>query len=347
VLLGQTCQIRGDRELARQYLTEAAEADPATAIRAADLALADGNWKSAEGLYEKAAKATGGDAIATYLQGHSLAKAGDAQAGEKQMQVASLTALAPEARLALAMALQERGLKDDAVKQFELVRCTALPDSPPAASAAQFVGNLANGKEPLLAAECWEQLLLHVLNANSNFSEVEGYLTLSHIIHKMRARAAVAAGEADKVAAELDRCDKLLPADVRLIVELVPKLKQAGLTAAADILFERGFAAHERVYEEFPASATYLNNAAWLCARSQRKLDEALALIEKALVLAPEEAAYSDTLAEVQFQRGDREAAVAAAKKATELAPDNKLFATRLKHFQEDELKTLDGIEAD
>ena len=89
----------------------------------------------------------------------------------------------------------------------------------------------------------------------------------------------------------------------------------------------------------------YLNNAAWLCARSQRKLDEALALIQKALALTPEEAAYHDTLAEVHFQRGDREAAVAAAKKCVELAPDNKLFATRLKHFESDELKMLDQVE--
>ena len=29
----------------------------------------------------------------------------------------------------------------------------------------------------------------------------------------------------------------------------------------------------------------------------------------------------------------------------TSPAPDNKMFAKRLKHFQEDELKTLDGIE--
>ena len=63
--------------------------------------------------------------------------------------------------------------------------------------------------------------------------------------------------------------------------------------------------------------------------------------------MAPEEAAYHDTLAEVRFQRGEREAAVAAATRAAELAPANKLFAARLKHFQNDDLKTLDGAEGD
>jgi tetratricopeptide (TPR) repeat protein len=90
-----------------------------------------------------------------------------------------------------------------------------------------------------------------------------------------------------------------------------------------------------------------LNNTAWLCARSQRRLDDALELSQKALALAPSEAAYHDTLAEVQFQRGERAAAVAAAKKALELAPGNVLFIKRLKHFEQDELKTLDGAEGE
>jgi hypothetical protein len=70
-----------------------------------------------------------------------------------------------------------------------------------------------------------------------------------------------------------------------------------------------------------------------------------LSLATRAVEAAPDESAYQDTLAEVHFQRGDRAAAVAAAKKCVEIAPDNKMFAERLKHFQEDELKTLDRME--
>ena len=36
VLIGQTCQIRGDLDLARQYFAEAAEVEPAMGIRAGD-----------------------------------------------------------------------------------------------------------------------------------------------------------------------------------------------------------------------------------------------------------------------------------------------------------------------
>src|SRR5205085_4255137 len=98
----------------------------------------------------------------------------------------------------------------------------------------------------------------------------------------VRAKALLASGKHDELAAELDHCQRLLPGDVRWIVDMVPKLDRAGLTAVAEKLFEQSFAAQQRVCEEFPNSATYFNNAAWICARSQRKLDEALALVEKA-----------------------------------------------------------------
>jgi predicted Zn-dependent protease len=68
---------------------------------------------------------------------------------------------------------------------------------------------------------------------------------------------------------------------------------------------------------------------------------------EKAVALAPDEAAYQDTLAEVHFQRGDRQAAVAAAKKCVAIVPGNPIFAKRLKHFENDELKTLDNMDDD
>jgi tetratricopeptide (TPR) repeat protein len=261
------------------------------------------------------------------------------------MRLAELLALSPESRMLLATGLQERGLKDQAAAQLELVRRTASPDSSLIASASQQVGNLVNGKEPLRAADCWLDLLLHVLNANSGFVEVEGYLTLPHVIHKVRAKAHLAAGKPDDMLTELARCEKLLPGDVRLIVEFIPKLDQAGHKDAADLLFEQAFAVHKQVCDEFPTSATYFNNAAWLGARSQRKLEEAQTLVQKAIDLAPTEAAYQDTLAEVQFQLGNREAAVAASQKAAELSPGNKLFEKRLKHFQEGELRTLDGTE--
>jgi tetratricopeptide (TPR) repeat protein len=214
-------------------------------------------------------------------------------------------------------------------------------------SAVQQSAILTSAAQPLHAADCWRQFLLHVVGTRTDFSEAEGYLNLPHLVHRLRARAFLKAGQPEQARGELEAAERSLPGDVRLIVEFVPKLDRAGQTEAADKMFEQSFAEHRRVCRDFPQSATYHNNAAWLAARSQRKLDEALTLVTKAIELAPSEAAYHDTLAEVHFQRGERDAAIAAARKALELSADSKLFAARLSHFENDELKTLDGTEAE
>ncbi len=345
ILIGQTCQVRGDLELARRFFAEAAEIEPAAGIRSGDLALADSQWLMAAKFYSAARSATS-DAVLNYLYGYALTKSGATEAGDKQMRLARLMALSPDARLALAAALQERGLKQAAADELELVLRTALCDSPQMANAANNLGLLLRQDEPDRAAECFEQRRLHALNLRGDYAEVESYLGAAHFIHRLRAHAALEEGDRDKVQAEVDACEAVWPADVGLVIELEPELTKAGMTAASNALFDRVYAGHQRVTEEFPKSAMHLNNTAWISARTQRKLGEALALAERAVELAPDESAYHDTLAEVHFQRGEREAAVAAAQKCVELAPDNKVFAARLKHFQEDELKTLDRMEA-
>src|SRR5262245_11002078 len=147
VVIGQTCQIRGDLDLARQYFAEAAEVEPATGVRAGDLALADAKWDAASKFYSAARSATS-DAVLNFLYGYALAKSGAAEAGARQMRLARLIALAPEARLALAVGLQERGLKQEAAQELELVRCTALSDSPQVTSASQVLANLVSSNEP-------------------------------------------------------------------------------------------------------------------------------------------------------------------------------------------------------
>ncbi|HMC10602.1 MAG TPA: hypothetical protein VKH44_04905, partial [Pirellulaceae bacterium] len=78
--------------------------------------------------------------------------------------------------------------------------------------------------------------------------------------------------------------------------------------------------------------------SAWLCAISHRKLDEAQRLAELAVKLDPDQAAYVDTLAEVYFQQGKREAAVELSRRAVELSPNGAEMKRRLKHFEADPL---------
>jgi tetratricopeptide (TPR) repeat protein len=345
VAFGHTCKIRGDDALAKELFQEAADANPASSMDLGDLLAAQEKWEEAAERYAAVVKANPANTTVRYLWGQALSKVGDKNAADRQILLANLSVLAPEARYELAKGIMKPGLKENAMRPLELVQRTALPDSIIAVTAGQEIGNIVSRHEPRRSAECWQQLLLHMLNSSAGFNQPEAYPILSHLIHKVLARAAIDEGDAKTAAAELARCEALIPADINTVLQLTPPLRRAGMDRAADELLEHALATHRTVLEAFPASATYLNNAAWLCARTQRQLDEALALAQKAVELAPDESAYQDTLAEVHFQRGDREGAVAAAQRCVEIAPDNKLFASRLKHFQEDELKTLDGIE--
>jgi tetratricopeptide (TPR) repeat protein len=343
IVLGQTCKARGDLDLARIMFDEAAAAYPAGSTQVGNLLADEGDWAGAAKHYAAAVKGNSSDALAGFLLGQAQLRTGEESASEKQLLQANLAMLAPEMRYAVARAVQNASLKPEVIRQHELTCRTALPDSQIIVNAGQELGNLLSADQPREAARHWQHLLLHGLNSSANFNEAEAYPALANLMHKGVARGAMAEGKPEEVAAELARCARIMPADIQAVVDLVPLLRQKGMPQIADGLFERAMAKHRQVLEEFPESATYLNNAAWVCARAQRELDEALKLANKAVELMPDEAAYQDTLAEVHFQRGDREAAVAAAQKCLEIAPANTMFAKRLAHFRDDELKTLDG----
>ena len=62
------------------------------------------------------------------------------------------------------------------------------------------------------------------------------------------------------------------------------------------------------------------------------------------MALTPANAGHIDTLAEVQFHRGDRAAALHAASRALELAPAKKHHTLQINRFQTDPLPTGSSI---
>lgn len=86
-----------------------------------------------------------------------------------------------------------------------------------------------------------------------------------------------------------------------------------------------------RAYEAAVAMiATPMNHLAWLY-QAQGRLDEALPLSRMAAQLAPENAHFLDTLAEILFKRGERAEALQLIRKAVEL---DKNFQARLIEFE-------------
>jgi tetratricopeptide (TPR) repeat protein len=243
-----------------------------------------------------------------------------------------------QSRYLLALALQERNLRNETREQWQLLQQTGNPEDPYVTVANQYLGNLLVEKEPLAAANHWDQLRFHVLKPTTNLTEQAGYLDIALSLHRARARGSLAQGDQAAALKLLTQCEALQPGEIKLVEEFVPLLRKAGLEKEADKLFENCFHVYQQLVKEYPDSANLHNQAAWVAAISVRRLDEALLLAERAVQLAPDSPSYLDTLAEVHFARGNRELALEWARKSAVLDPGSKFYEDRLQSFAKRDL---------
>ena len=79
-----------------------------------------------------------------------------------------------------------------------------------------------------------------------------------------------------------------------------------------------------------PAHADALNYLGYSYAERDVRLEEAVALIKKALVIKPQNGYYLDSLAWVYFKMGRFQEALAEMKRAVEVVPDDPVFYEHL-----------------
>ena len=127
--------------------------------------------------------------------------------------------------------------------------------------------------------------------------------------------------------------EAMVPEDPTVSLRVVVRLDQLGRRREADDAFARAQAAQQKLCERFPATPDPHNNLAWLCAVSRRQLDDGLVHAQRAVELAPNAPAYLDTLAEIRFQKGDKDRALELIKKCIELEPDNDYFQKQRERF--------------
>lgn len=337
-LLAETCELQGNRDKALKYAKDATAELPMAGLTHARLFTEDKQHEAAAAAYQKVWESDMSQAGALYLCGKSLIAAGKTDVGKQKQEIASLLCLDSAVRRNLAYALHEMGHSDDALPHYELALRTSTVESWHLSNAAENVGNLIVKKEPLRAADLWERLQLYLLTPNANPTEFEPLLDIGRLVHKTRARGLLEAGKKDEALIEIKLCEQISPGNIDLVEDAYPLLLAQGHAADAAALYERSYAVHGPLAQKYPESPALRNNAAWLCAICHQRLDEALAHAQKAVSLSPNTASYLDTLAEVHFHRGDRPKAIEHAKQVVNLAPSNKLFAERLKHFENDPL---------
>jgi tetratricopeptide (TPR) repeat protein len=148
-------------------------------------------------------------------------------------------------------------------------------------------------------------------------------------------RAAVAGNNQKEINRRLEQLLGTKPTDTDIAIDIVPLLRSMGRTSDADLLFGWSYDSVIRDLDSGPNDPEKLNEAAWLCAKCDRHLPEARTWAEKAVALAPNDAAIIDTLAEVYFHLGRADLAAIAEAKALSFQPGDPYMTKQLAKYQD------------
>jgi hypothetical protein len=304
--------------------------------RLGDRAAERKEWEQAARDYRRAWERDRRQALPLFLHGHALRQAGKDKEGGAAVEQSHWLPLGDEAlRYEFADALMKRGHTADGKREFELMQVLGEVGGYYAGEALRRLAVEAVGRRDYLtAANANERSTLRVLRTYVNFLNKPAYVGVPALVRRQRAAGLAAAGKVAEALAEADASFEALPAAVEVATLLVPVLEKGGHKKEADALFARCLAVQTKLSRDYPAYAGAHNGVAWLCVACRRDLDEALKHAQKAVELAPEEAGHLDTLAEVYFQLGDKEKAVATQRKVVQMAPQRAYFRKQLRRLE-------------
>jgi predicted Zn-dependent protease len=326
----------GREAAAVKYLERAAEGPSSSPrLRLGDLFAEKKKWAEAAEQYRLAGEKQPGEPLPMLLRGRALVQAGQKEEGAKYIERAHALPLADESvRYAFSSALEKRSLAEEARREYVLIGQVGALDSYPGSEALRRLAFAAmHRQDHARANELFERFRLQCLRSATEFVDAGALLQVPTLVQHNRARALLAAGKLDEARKIMATCQELMPDNVDLPIEYVAALEKADAKAVADEVFARALAVQEKLCSEHPRSANAHNTLAWLAACSRRDLDKAAEHAKKAVELAPNKAGYLDTLAEVHFQRGEQEQAVATMKRCVELEPKRDYYRKQAKRF--------------
>jgi tetratricopeptide (TPR) repeat protein len=332
--LAETAVDAGLEPLAQTCLEKGST--PGPLVRLGDLLAKKKDWERAAERYRQAWEKDRAQPLALYLRGWALTQAGKEAEGKKLIEQSHWLPLGDEyVRSAFLRALAQRGHKEASRRETDLLLKLSEPRSFQAGEAMRVRAADAYARKDLLeSARGHEQALLRCLQTTTGFVQPSAYVGVPALVHRQRASGLLAAGRLAEAKQEIARCQMDLPANVTLANFLVPELEKAGLKKEADELFDQTLAAYEKLCKEYPRCPWTHNESAWLSVCCRRNLDGALAHSLKAVELAPENAGHLDTLAEVYFQRGDKEKALATQQKVVALDSKKAYYQKQLRRIQ-------------
>jgi tetratricopeptide (TPR) repeat protein len=138
--------------------------------------------------------------------------------------------------------------------------------------------------------------------------------------------------------AALEKCHRMFPSDGSLADYFFPSVRKAGLIEEHNKWFQITWEVMEEAIKNYPDSDNTYNTAAWLASRARLKLDQAEGYLKRALALNPEQSAYLDTMAEIQFAKGNRAKAMEWSQLAVNFEPQDVLLRRQHERFRSDPL---------
>jgi tetratricopeptide (TPR) repeat protein len=334
--VAETCRLLGRDDLLEGYLEKWAAAGGGrwALLGLGDAAADNKRWKEAAARYKKCWETNRGDPLPLYLHGRALVQAGQEKEGRRWMGIAELMPLDIMA-FDFALELAERGLEEPAGRMWQrLGRVDEFWSAIDGLIARALAEKAVADKDYLKAATYFRREALHELWEPGGEHEAEAQLWLAAAEHRYRARGLAALGRFDEMHKEVQAALDLDPGNIGLCIDVTTELVKRGRKKEADELFARVYAVWDGVCKEWPKSAWAHNNAARLAARCRRDLDAALDHARKGVEYEPDNADHLDTLAEVYFQRGDKDKAVELMKKCVEMQPRYDYFRKQLKRMQ-------------
>jgi Tfp pilus assembly protein PilF len=257
-------------------------------------------------------------------------------------QAAQSASLTCGSRITAAAFLADGGSFDSARREAALALNSNDPDTAvyrlqARLELAQWAGlndDDAQAAEHLAAA----MELIHQIPADGMRIEQYGRVVeINDVASELAWRSAqIALNNHDDAAAKknLDKLMQLSPSDPDIVQNAYSLLKSAGRDADAQKLFDASYTqAHQELVQN-PDDPVLMNQIAWLCARCDQKLPEAMEMSSRAVAAEPDSAAILDTFAEVNFRAGHADQAVKLETRALQFEPDDAFMAKQLARFR-------------
>jgi tetratricopeptide (TPR) repeat protein len=340
--LAEACQSAGLVEAARSLAKEAAERNNSEAawLRLGDLYVEAKQYAEAAAAYQQAWQADNTQALPLWLRGWALEKAGQPGGREARDFARAVPLANDDVRVKLADELLKRSAYGPELaaaafdeQRFVLRLINLWANS--GRNAQRMLSSSPRAYTDLLeAAESNQKFLYRLLRTNTYFYKNLSYLVVLHRRTSLQARGLLAKGDVAGAVREAQTALALLPSHSEPITMLVPELAKKGHTAEADQLYATTADALDRLCKDYPQSAEFRNNRAWLAARCRRDLELAVDSARKAVELQPRHTNYRETLAEALFQRGDKAAAIAEINRCIEQEPKNAYYVGQRKRFE-------------